>query len=185
MILPTDITAIFYQTLIGEKSLLDFEEWVYSEKKLESILTSEDYIDLISFDYKDNRSKVDINKFLFNHIDKGDFEKWKLLKLLYRALKRDHELPEILRSFYKLYCKGYNFLGNLGESYGLTIQVPYPETKNWEALSTAEQREILNSFYPQIEIEIRKVIDWLESGKIVLTGNVSEYGTYEFIDLQK
>ena len=50
MTLPADIQEIFYDTLSGEKTILEFEEWLYADKTLEGILEANDYLELISFD---------------------------------------------------------------------------------------------------------------------------------------
>ncbi|TDH26902.1 hypothetical protein EXU57_08840 [Segetibacter sp. 3557_3] len=181
MTLPADIKETFFETLYGDKSVLDFEQWLYADKRLESALLAEDYLDLISYGYKGDRVKYGLYKLLEKHIDKGEYEKWKLLKLLRKALKRDNDLPEILRRFYDLYCKGYGFLDNLGLGYGLAVEVP-PQADSWEELTAEQQQKLLNSFYPEIEYEIKKAISWLESDKVVLTGFQDEYYHYEYID---
>jgi hypothetical protein len=108
-------------------------------------------------------------KLLENLIDKGEYETWKLLKLLHKALKRDDDLPEILMTFYDLYCRGYYFLDNLGLSYGLSVEVPYPLAESWDELT-------------DIEDEIVKVTEWIENRQIILTGLRGEYNHYEYID---
>ena len=110
MTLPSDINEIFFQVLHGDKSVLYFEQWLYADNRLESILTREDYLDLISYGYKGDRVKYGLYVLLEKHIDKGEYEKWKLLRLLNKALQRNSDLPEILVLFYNLYCNGYEFL---------------------------------------------------------------------------
>jgi hypothetical protein len=182
MNLPVDIKEIFFETLYGDKSVLEFEQWLYAEKRLESLLKAEDYLDLISYGYKGNRVKYGLYKLLEKHIDKGEYEKWKMLRRLRKALQRDKELPQILMTFYDLYCKGYNFLDNLGLGYGLAVEVPYSQADSWGELTPEQQETLLNSFYPNIEYEIKKVIRWLETGKVVLTGFQDDYQHYEYID---
>jgi len=83
-----------------------------------------------------------------------------------------------------MYCKGYNFFDNLGLGYGLRVEVPgvnnYRET--WDDLSETEQTTLLNSFYPDLDTEIKKVISWLDTAKVVLTGMKDEYNHFEYID---
>jgi hypothetical protein len=184
MTLPADIKQIFFDTLSGDKTVLEFEQWLYADKRLETILNSDDYLDLISYGYKANNAKYGLFKLLEKHIDKGELEKKRIYTLLTKALNKDKELPEILMTFYDLYCKGYNFFDNLGLGYGLRVEVPginnYEET--WDDLSEAEQTALLNSFYPDLETEINKVISWLDTGKIILTGVKDEYNHFEYID---
>ena len=163
---------------------MEFEQWLYAEKRLEDILPTDDYLELISFGYKSETAKKCIPKLLEKHIDKGDLEKRRIHRLLTKALKKDNELPEILMNFYDLYCKGYNFLDNLGLGYGLQIEVPginnHQET--WNDLTETEQATLINSFYPDLDGEIKKIISWLDSGKIILTGIKDEYDHFEYVD---
>jgi hypothetical protein len=182
MNLPADIKEIFFETLYGDKSVLEFEQWLYADKQLESILSPEDRLELISYGYKGDRVKYDLYKLLEKHVDKGEYEKWKMLKRLRKALQREAELPQILVTFYDLYCKGYNFLDNLGLGYGLAVEVPYSQADSWNKLTLQQQQNLINSFYPDIEYEIKKVIGWLETGKVVLTGVQDEYNHYQYID---
>jgi|JI6StandDraft_1071083.scaffolds.fasta_scaffold33637_3 hypothetical protein len=184
MTLPVDIKQIFFDTLIGDKTVLEFEQWLYADKRLETILNSDDYLDLISYGYKSHTAKYGLFKLLEKHFDKGELETKRIYTLLAKALNRDKELPEILMIFYDLYCKGYNFFDNLGLGYGLRVEVPginnYVET--WDDLSEAQQTTLLNSFYPDIETEIKKVISWLDTGKVILTGIKDENNHFEYID---
>lgn len=80
MNLPADIKKIFFETLYGDKNVLEFEDWLYADKRLESLLTADDYLDLISYGYKGDRVKYGLYKLLEKHIDKGEYEKWKMLR---------------------------------------------------------------------------------------------------------
>jgi|SRR5579871_3757449 len=178
MTLPADIQEIFFETLNGDKSIAEFEHWLYSDKRLETILSAEDYLELISYNYKSDTAKKWLYPLFEKHIDKGEFEKRRLHKLLTKALARDKELPQLLMTFYDLYCKGYNFMDNLGLGYGLAVEVPYSQADYWDELNDEQQKNLLDSFYPQLNVEIEKVISWLEEGKIILTGNKDNYNHY-------
>jgi hypothetical protein len=178
MILPADIKQLFFETLNDDKSVQEFESWLYADKRLESILNSDNYLDLISLGYKNSTAKYDLRKLLEQFVDKGEYEMWRLYKLLTKALQRDKELPKILMTFYDLYCKGYSFLDNLGLGYGLAVEVPYSQADYWDDLTIEQQQKLLASFYPQLDLEIKKVISWLDTGKIVLTGNKDQYNYY-------
>jgi hypothetical protein len=184
MRLPTDIQEIFFDTLSGDKTVLEFEEWLYADRRLEAILHSGDYLELISFGYKSDTARKLLPGLLEKHVEKGEIEKRRILKLLTKALNKDKELPEILMTFYDLCWKGYDFFDNLGLGYGLRVKVPrinnYEET--WEDLNEEEQTNLLKSFYPDLETEINKVISWLDTGKVILTGIKDEYNHFEYID---
>lgn len=184
MTLPTDIQEIFFNTLSGDKTVLEFEEWLYSDKRLETFLHSDDYLELISYGYKSDTARKWLYPLLLKHIDKGEFERRRVHKLLIKALNKDKDLPQILMTFYDLYCKGYNFFDNLGLGYGLRVEVPginnYQQT--WDDLTETEQTNLINSFYPDLDTEIKKVISWLDTGKVVLTGVKDEYNHFEYVD---
>ncbi|HUC83145.1 MAG TPA: hypothetical protein VMR70_19705 [Flavisolibacter sp.] len=180
--LPTNIKEIFFATLSGTKSVLEFEQWLYADTQLESILSPEEYLDLIAYGYKEPAAKYGLFNLLEKHIDKGEYEKWRLLQLLYQALSRNNNLPQILVTFYDLYFKGYKFLNNLGIGYGLSIECPPLYADSWNKLTSEQQQQLLNSFYPALEDEIRKVIYWLESGKVVPTGKQDNYDHFSYTD---
>ena len=184
MTLPADIQEIFFDTLNGDKTILEFEEWLYADKRLETILLPNDYLELISYDFKSVTAMKWLYPLLTKHIDKGEFERRRFRRLLIKALEKGKDLPQLLMTFYGLHCKGYNFFDNLGLGYGLRIQVPgindYQET--WDDLTETEQKGIINSFYPDLDTEIKKVISWLDTVKIVLTGINDEYDHYEYVD---
>lgn len=183
MTFPADIRQVFFETLFGDKTVLEFENWLYADKNLENILRPEDYLELISLGYKSSTAKYDLAELLERLIDKGEYETWRLLNMLTKALQRSRELPHLLMSFYDLYCKGYSFLDNLGLGYGLAVEVPYSQADYWDELSADQQQKLLASFYPQLDIELRKVIDWLNSGKIILTGSKDQYNHYfDYVD---
>lgn len=185
MTLPADIEQVFFDTLSGDKTVLEFEQWLYADKRLEAILNSDDYLDLISYGYKADNAKYGLFRLLEKQIDKGKLETKRIRKLLSKALNRDKELPETLITFYDLYCKGYNFFDNLGLGYGLAIEVPRVNNTaadSWDELNEKQQKELIDSFYPELDIEIKKVISWIDEGKVTLTGIKDEYNHFDYID---
>ena len=185
MTLPADIKQTFFDTLTGDKSVLEFEQWLYADKRLENILNADDYLDLISYGYKADNAKYGLFRLLEKHIDKGELETKRVRELLTKALNKDKDLPQILMTFYDLYCKGYNFFDNLGLGYGLAIEVPRVNNTSadtWDELNEQQQKDLLDSFYPDLDTEIKKVISWLDTEKVILTGIKDEYNHFEYID---
>ena len=62
--LPIDIKERFFKTIKGDISLDDFERWVYDSKNLENVLGSDDYLDIISLDYKKSGAKYELHNIL-------------------------------------------------------------------------------------------------------------------------
>lgn len=183
--LPQDIKERFYKTIKGDISLDDFEQWLYADKELEKYLKSDDYLDLISLSFKRSGAKYELWSLLKKHIDLGEFETYKMLGLLNEAKQKTERLPYILMEFYDLYCKGYNFLQDLGLGIGLAVEVPRVNNTTadtWNELTSVQQKELLYSFSPALEECIEQVIIWLKTKKIILTGEQDEIGHYDYED---
>lgn len=186
-LLPQDIRERFYKTIKGDISLDDFEQWLYANKELEAHLKSDDYLELISLSFKKSGAKYELWKLLKKHIDLGEFETYKMLGLLHEAKQKTERLSYILMEFYDLYCKGYNFLQDLGLGIGLAVEVPRVNNTTadkWDELNTEQRKELLDSFSPELEDCIDQVIYWLETKKIILTGGLDEIGHYNYEDLR-
>jgi hypothetical protein len=181
---PQNIKDRFFKTLLGDIPIEEFENWVYNSSELETYLGSADYTDFISLDYKSQGAKYEIQNFISKYIDKSEFETWKVKILLLNALNRTEDYVLAIRLFYDLYFDGYKFMDNLGLGYGLTLDCPYSPygLDSFEELTNEQKDNLVNSFYPAIIVEIQKVLNWIESRSIILTGNQDEYNHFEYID---
>lgn len=179
-----DFEKYYFDLVHGGLKIDEFENWIYNDNNLENILNQEDYLDLISLNFRSIHIKYEIEKILAKYIDYSKFEKKRVLSLLYRALESRKDLPDILREFYDMYCHGYYFFQDLGLGYGLACEVPPSKynTDNWNELNEKEKNEIINSFFPQIESDIQRAIHWIENDKIILTGTKNELDYWEFTD---
>ena len=165
MTLPDDIKVFFFKTIKGDITLDDFEKWLYSDKELEKQLSPDDYLDLISFNFEQNGAKHQLCELLKKHIDFGEFETYKILELLKEAQQKNEKLPQVLVELYDLYCKGYGFLQDIGLKFGLAIAAPEP-ADYWDELTAKQQKEVLNSFSPELEKCIEQLIHSLETKKL-------------------
>ena len=170
MEIPNEIKYRFFDALSENESLIQFETWLYSNPQIENLLPADLYFDLIEFNYKQHDAKHLFGNILDRFISKGEFEEWKIRKMLSKALDNDKELPKILVHFYDLYCNGYSFFDNLGLGYGLSV------------VTEDYGEEMMNASYANIKAEIENVIYWLDNKKIVLTGLQDEYNNYEYLD---
>jgi hypothetical protein len=164
----------FFQLRDRELSIEEFEQWIYATTDLAEILNSEDYFQLISLNFSTKWTRENIEKILEKYIDFGQYESAALERMLIRLIQQDENLARILSDFYWLYCEGYHFLKNLGIEYGLRICVPLPKANSWGELD--DQQQFLNDLLPGAIAEAKKVLAWLESGEIVITGE------YEYFD---
>jgi len=184
--LPSNIKTYFFKTIKGEISIENFEKWIYTDEEIESILNADDYLDLVSLNYKKSGAKYELYNLLKKQVEIGEFETFKMLGLLEETKKKDEKLPHHLMEFYDLYCKGYFFLQILGLKYGLSVVVPWTKftVGTWDELNNDQKKELLDSLSPKLEIEVQHAIDWLINKKIVLTGKQDEYGRYVYKDLR-
>ena len=166
--------------LIGGKTTIEeFEQWVYNTEELKEEIGDDDHLELISFNYKKNGAKYELLDFLKEKIDLAEYETHKIRGMLSDALDKNEHLPHILSEFYDLYCRGYKFLSDLGVGFGLSIECPpgyYDST--WEQLPKEIQDKILSEFYPLLDECLREAIDWIDSGKVVLTGESERVKDY-------
>ncbi len=168
---------IIYKLIARELGLSEFEQWVYSEKELETFLSSDDYLNIISLNYKPPSALYEAEKILRTYINIGKYYEWHLRRVLQKIIDRPDDAYKYIEQCYDMYCDGYYFIDNLGLSYGLSVAVPPSNGKDcsWDMLESVEQRKLVDGFYPAIAEEAEKVIHWLESGKIVLTGHDDGY----------
>jgi len=185
--LPQNIKEKFYKTVKGNISPDDFEQWLYADKELSELLSPDDYFELVSFEYTRGGAKCELPNLLRKHMDREEFEACKILELLYEAKLKNKRLPCILMEFYDLYCKGYDFLKDLGMGIGFAVVSPigkYSVAETWDELTPRQQKELLDSFSPELEKCIEQVINWLETKKIVLTGELNHIGHYTYKDFR-
>jgi hypothetical protein len=185
--LPQSLKELFYRTITGEMPLLDFEQWLYASDEVERLLPADDYLALLTLNYHKSGAKYELTKLLKQHIDLGDLETYKLLKLLQEAILKTPQLPFILMAFYNLYCRGYYFLQDLGLGYGLAVDAPWVKNttaNTWDELTSNQQAELLASFSPGLERELDRVQHWLVTGQIILTGEYDERGHHTYCDLR-
>jgi hypothetical protein len=181
------IREMFFKTLMGNITIESFELWIYSSQELEKILSEDNYLQLISFNYKTRGAKYELDELLMGIIDKANYEEYRLISLLTDARNKTEQLPYILTRFYDLYCDGYSFLQNLGLGYGLVIGDPTIHgfgEDNWDFLKDGQKAEILESFYPALDMDIDKTPNWLATKQIILSGEIDELGRYEYQDFR-
>jgi len=118
----------FFKFLNGDKSISDLEAFIYSKTELEQQLDSETYLELISLNFRDKCNKAELYDLIMSKIiESGQFETWKLRRVLNDFLIQPEKTDVNLNKLYHLYCGiyqdngereyDYKFLGNLGLNY--------------------------------------------------------------------
>jgi len=178
------IELIIYKLIAREIEINKFEQWVYSEKDLECFLSPDEYLNLISLNYKKPSSLYDAKKILKPHINIGKYYDWYLRRVLQKVIEHPSDAHKYIEQCYEMYCDGYDFLDNLGLGYGLAVTFPPSEynADSWDQLESPEQKRLIDGFYPVVREEAEKVINWLNTGKIVLTGHDGDFQGIEYTD---
>jgi len=180
--LPLDIQIQFFKVYNNEITIADFENWLYSKKELEQLLNNDTYIDLISLNFKGRHIKHGMGKIIDPFLDFGKFEERKIRKILIDLIERTDDFTKSLIDTYDLYCSGYNFFDNLGLGYGLTFSEDFWDYSDWENLTYLQKEKRIDRIYPGVKKEAEFVLNWIDEGKIVPTGETDNIGNYGYID---
>ena len=164
----------------------EFEDFIYNDQELEKFLKRDDYLNLISLDYSKRISLYEAEKVFKLYIQEGEYLEWKLVNTLNKIIKKPQDVDRYIVACYDHYCDGYDFLDILGLKYGLFIVVPPDSYKveTWCQLSENEKKEYINSFYPEIAHEAKKVLNWFKEKEIVIKGEGKESGSIDYEDFR-
>lgn len=177
----------FYELLMGNLSIEDFEDFVYSDTNLEKQLREGIYLQLISFDFKDKFAKEKlINLIKTKIIQDGKFETWKLKTILNDFLNQPERIDINLDKLYNLYCGKYEenkarkyeykFLGNLGLNYLFWANESYLQTNygdNWRTEYNIQKTEF-DFYHKQLQNFATEILSAIESKEI----EILDDGTY-------
>lgn len=152
------VKEMFFETIGGHVSMTQFETWARTSFDLPSSVSTEDLKTILSIDYKSIGAPGQLLPFLNQLVDPGEMETYKMLKLLNEAKRDNDNLPKLLDEFHTLYHLDYDFLEEL--AVGL---------RNRKLANPSE------SLQPELEQVTQRIIDWINTGKIVLTGDYDEY----------
>ncbi len=166
-----------HQVLTKKITLKEFEHWLYDEKILESD-NPDLYFELISFDYS---SEDNFNHFydsFAKYVDFYKFEADHIAEYLYSIINRDKGCSKAIHEMYYLYYDGYKFFEKLGMIYGVFL-IDFDTS-----IASDNLDNILDEFYPDIIVDAKNVLSWLDEGKIVFRDEPSEYGGFKYDDLR-
>ena len=194
--LPENLKTEFYRFLNGNLSILEIERFIYEYTELEYYIEATIYFELINFDFSSKISCDNFKDFILkNIIEEGQFETWKLKKLLSDFIAEPQNAHVHLNSFYHLYCGiyqenaprkyEYKFLANLGLNYLYWIDEGYMKVhygENWKREHEKALKEVGHYQY-QLKPFAEAVLEALNNGKIMIH-NDGKYSILEDVKTQ-
>ena len=160
----TDTTKqIFFQLLEGYLSIKDFGQWIYSNnEKLEIELHPDLYHDIISIDYNEEDSFIDVNNLLAPYIDINEVNIWRTKKLLTEIIEQKIDLVLATRKLRELYfATGENFIPiTLGIGYESELDdLPIPnEYHQWDSKALEEKLKKIDMYKENLLCDVKKFI---------------------------
>lgn len=173
--------GMFYEQL----QLNKFENFIY-QKSSERYFDADDYLTLISINYRLNLSRYKVIKVLERYADFGKLEAFRVVAILKNALNNDINLGKYLIDIYELYCDGYSFLETIALRYGLicTYTSKDYEGETWYELSNTDKQRFHDMLLPNLNEHLVKAINWIKDGKVKFTGEKNEINQWEYVDLR-
>lgn len=164
----------FYLFLNGEISIENFEQWVYANNELEKQLKPQDYLDLLSFNFKQQDATYELKKLLENHISQLDFDNWNIRKLLNELITEQRDPVVVIDHLYNLYCNGYGSLREVGLPFVLGVDdIPrLAEKALWNEHAFETKRKMLGNYLRDLKPKSMRLLEALDKGeiKIVVAG---------------
>lgn len=140
----TETTRLkFLELLNDELSLKDFEQWIYKNSDdLEKELSADFYLELISLNYNQNDSALQLEHMLFTLISADAFNIWRTKKLLTEIVEQKIDIVLATRKLKAIYYCTEDFIPvDLGVGYESELDdVPIPsEYSQWDKWTLYEK----------------------------------------------
>lgn len=165
--LPQNVKGVFFETLLGHLSIQEFETWAKSSYDLVSNVSPELHHTLMTLNYQSTQAAATLLPMLNRLIDQGEYETYRMLKLLHNLKLSNGNLPKLLEEVYTLYLFDYDFL------------------KDLVALRERSIADPSINLQPEISKVAQNIIDLINAGKIVLTGYWDDDArSYSYQDLR-
>jgi hypothetical protein len=154
----------FYEFLNGDISKETFENWLYENKDLESVLNADHYMDLISFNYKCHNAIPFIKSIIRKFFDWKEFEKWRTINLLEKIKAGKIDIVLATRKMRQLYLEQEEEIKRPLLSIGLAIgyeseldNCPIEsEYDKWNSESLKKQLELVEWYKKDILEAVEK-----------------------------
>jgi len=147
-------------------------------------LSAEEYLAIISLDYSRPSSRYEAEKILRQYINIGKYYEWYISRVLQKIIARPPDTYKYIEQYYQLCCSGFTFLGDLGLNYGLRIIATLKNysSENWYELTPSEQTQLIDSFYPDVAQEAKKVLRWFRDRQIAIVDRDEANNTVNYLD---
>ncbi len=183
---------LFFELLSGQKSIQEFEKNIYENDLLENEIGSENYLKLISFDYKGDLSEL--FTIVENQIIKEyRFESWKVQQTLEVFISDPENLDKHLNEIYNLYFGvgkesgkreyDFKFLKHLALNYFYWLDEGYLKMnfgENWEK-EYQENIKHFDFYHQQLKPFSELILSALDNKDI----EILENGTYNITEKLK
>jgi hypothetical protein len=158
-----------FRDLLEESiTIEEFENWIYTTQSLEDYFNQNDYLELISFNYK-KANYYDLRKLLSKHIDLSKIETDRVLKLLKKLISKSCDVISIEKELdFLSHNLGYYFLDEITFPY---INYSSEENNNqgqrwFYKLDEVKQKIITDHKLLIFSMSIEKLINAIENGQL-------------------
>lgn len=162
-----------------------FEEWLGQTPELKELVTEDDYIQLISTDFKLADARNSLEELLRKYVDWAQYEKEKLAETLMAIIWRDKAVDALIDT-YERYCNGQRFLRTLGLKYGKPFAQPNsPKTFRHRLMpdpDLTDQQAFFDKIYPDVSAEAKRLLGLLIAERIQFTGTYTIGGCPEYTE---
>lgn len=160
-----------YYFIKEDRSLFEFEQWLYMHDELEEFLGQSEYIEFISRDYKGKYAYQDTRNQIQRIINTGDFEQERIVAYLFSLIQNPNNFLEIAAKIYDEYCNGYSFLRYIALTY-ITTSDEYKELLKRDPIKLHDYRE-------RVDKEASRLLNFFDRNELKIEVE------HEYIDLRK
>jgi len=160
---------ILFRFMNNEIILSDFETWIYANDSLESLLGSDHYLDLISFDFTQYQADKTLKCMLESWFDRPVYDMWRIKRYLQFIVDEEGDPVEAVEGLFNLYIDdGYHFLRDIViHSNDIGDKIPKLYHKPlWNDHAFAEKRKLLALYLDYLKPQAVNLLRALKADQI-------------------
>jgi len=177
--IPAGIREKFLRFLAGDLTGDSFEQWLYGCEGLEEILPADDYLELISIDYRSPGQWSRARALVGKYVSPSELILWSIRGILDEMLRDRENIFDSLRRLYTMYGQGLYFLDTLAVGFGLECQELHDKGYGRDS---SRGRAFVRRFENKIQREVDRMLSWLDRGTITILDEYDELGNIRFLD---